>query len=94
MEETRRLRSERCEARDKAASVESELASKERQIQQLKSTLQHRNFQEQQQSKMLAWRDNKRDVTDFGLQAMRNSLVALLHEFDSLVAKRNSMARP
>ncbi|KAK5082545.1 hypothetical protein LTR70_007651 [Exophiala xenobiotica] len=91
MEEVKQLRSARCCAQDHAAFARDELVSHERQIQQLKRTLEHKNVQEHQRSKTLDWYEHSRQVTGLGLQSIRNSLVALLHEADSLAVKRKNV---
>ncbi|KAK5071392.1 hypothetical protein LTR24_010558 [Lithohypha guttulata] len=81
-------------ARDQSASLEDALVNKEREVQQLKSTLQHRNMQEQGRSKMLAWYESKHELTDVGLQGLRHGLVALLQQCDLLITQRHGRARP
>ena len=74
-------------------SAEHDVASKEREVQQLKNTLQHKNAQAHQASKLMVWHEQRREITDGSLQTIRNGLVALLHELDLLVARRNHTAR-
>ena len=76
MDDLARVRSQRRLVEAKLVSTEDVLANKEREVQQLKSTLQHRNAQAHQASKLMAWHERRREMTDGGLQTIRNGLVA------------------
>lgn len=86
-DEARRLRAGRSDARARLAGAEDELRTAEEQARQLRNTLQHKVIQERQQAKTLAWLQGKRELTDYGLQSIRTSLSAVLHEVDLLVVR-------